>query len=260
MRQRIITGVIAAAIFVPLVLVGGLPFTLLVYLLATVGVFELLKMRKMSLLSFPTFMSILLIWTFLLSQTNASLANTIFNHKVEVVLLAVLLLLTYTVLIKNRFTFDDAGFVILATIYIGMGFYYFIAIREEQLSYVFLALFVTWASDSGAYFIGKSMGKRKLWPDISPNKTIEGSVGGIVCGVIVALLFAFLSPLTESPLHLMVIGLVLSIFGQVGDLVESAFKRHYGVKDSGNILPGHGGVLDRTDSWLFVFPILYFLI
>jgi phosphatidate cytidylyltransferase len=205
-------------------------------------------------------MSILLIWTFLLSQTNASLANTIFNHKVEVVLLAVLLLLTYTVLIKNRFTFDDAGFVILATIYIGMGFYYFIAIREEQLSYVFLALFVTWASDSGAYFIGKSMGKRKLWPDISPNKTIEGSVGGIVCGVIVALLFAFLSPLTESPLHLMVIGLVLSIFGQVGDLVESAFKRHYGVKDSGNILPGHGGVLDRTDSWLFVFPILYFLI
>jgi phosphatidate cytidylyltransferase len=104
------------------------------------------------------------------------------------------------------------------------------------------------------------MGKRKLWPDISPNKTIEGSVGGIVCGVIVALLFAFLSPLTESPLHLMVIGLVLSIFGQVGDLVESAFKRHYGVKDSGNILPGHGGVLDRTDSWLFVFPILYFLI
>ncbi|KAB2494668.1 phosphatidate cytidylyltransferase [Priestia endophytica] len=260
MRQRIITGVIAAAIFVPLVLVGGLPFTLLVYLLATVGVFELLKMRKISLLSFPTFMSILLIWTFLLSQTNASLANTIFNHKVEVVLLAVLLLLTYTVLIKNRFTFDDAGFVILATIYIGMGFYYFIAIREEQLSYVFLALFVTWASDSGAYFIGKSMGKRKLWPDISPNKTIEGSVGGIVCGVIVALLFAFLSPLTESPLHLMVIGLVLSIFGQVGDLVESAFKRHYGVKDSGNILPGHGGVLDRTDSWLFVFPILYFLI
>lgn len=260
MRQRIITGVIAAAIFVPLVLVGGLPFTLLVYLLATVGVFELLKMRKISLLSFPTFMSVLLIWTFLFSETNGSLANTIFNHKVEVVLLAVLLLLTYTVLIKNRFTFDDAGFVILATIYIGMGFYYFIAIREEQLSYVFLALFVTWASDSGAYFIGKSMGKRKLWPDISPNKTIEGSVGGIVCGVIVALLFAFLSPLTESPLHLMVIGLVLSIFGQVGDLVESAFKRHYGVKDSGNILPGHGGVLDRTDSWLFVFPILYFLI
>ncbi|MED3724971.1 phosphatidate cytidylyltransferase [Priestia filamentosa] len=260
MRQRIITGVIAAAIFVPLVLVGGLPFTLLVYLLATVGVFELLKMRKISLLSFPTFMSVLLIWTFLLSEANGSLANTIFNHKVEVVLLAVLLLLTYTVLIKNRFTFDDAGFVLLATIYIGMGFYYFIAIREEQLSYVFLALFVTWASDSGAYFIGKSMGKRKLWPDISPNKTIEGSVGGIVCGVIVALLFAFLSPLTESPLHLMVIGLVLSIFGQVGDLVESAFKRHYGVKDSGNILPGHGGVLDRTDSWLFVFPILYFLI
>lgn len=260
MRQRIITGVIAAAIFVPLVLVGGLPFTLLVYLLATVGVFELLKMRKISLLSFPTFMSVLLIWTFMLSEANGALANTIFNHKVEVVLLAVLLLLTYTVLIKNRFTFDDAGFVLLATIYIGMGFYYFIAIREEQLSYVFLALFVTWASDSGAYFIGKSMGKRKLWPDISPNKTIEGSVGGIVCGVIVALLFAFLSPLTESPLHLMVIGLVLSIFGQVGDLVESAFKRHYGVKDSGNILPGHGGVLDRTDSWLFVFPILYFLI
>lgn len=113
-----------------------------------------------------------------------------------------------------------------------------------------------WATDSGAYFIGKATGKRKLWPEISPNKTVEGSLGGVVCALIVAILFGLFADMNATVLTLMAITVILSIFGQLGDLVQSAFKRHFNVKDSGNILPGHGGILDRFDSLLFVLPLL----
>jgi phosphatidate cytidylyltransferase len=259
MKQRIITAVIAAAVFLPIVFYGGLPFNLLVYLLGTVGVLELLKMKKIELLSIPSFLSILLLWVFLIPRRADSILTMFSNYKVEIALFAVLLLLTYTVLIKNKFTFDDAAFVMLATIYVGMGFYYFIEIRENGLAYVFFALFIIWATDSGAYFIGRAMGKNKLWPEISPNKTVEGSVGGVVCAIVVAVIFQVIAPVEDSMVKLLIVAVVLSVFGQVGDLVESAFKRHYGVKDSGNILPGHGGILDRFDSLLFVWPILHFL-
>ncbi|WP_078413224.1 phosphatidate cytidylyltransferase [Priestia abyssalis] len=259
MKQRIITAVIAAAVFLPIVFYGGLPFTLLVYLLGTVGVLELLRMKKIELFSVPSFLSILLLWVFLIPRRADSVLTIFSNYKVEIALFAVLLLLTYTVLIKNKFTFDDAAFVMLATIYVGMGFYYFIEIRENGLAYVFFALFIIWATDSGAYFIGRAMGKNKLWPEISPNKTVEGSVGGVVCAIVVAAIFQVIAPVEDSIVKLLIIAVVLSVFGQVGDLVESAFKRHYGVKDSGNILPGHGGILDRFDSLLFVWPILHFL-
>ncbi|KGM44787.1 phosphatidate cytidylyltransferase, partial [Neobacillus niacini] len=109
-----------------------------------------------------------------------------------------------------------------------------------------------------AYFVGKATGRTKLWPEISPNKTVEGSLGGVVCALIVAVLFSLLTDINANLLSLLVITAVLSIFGQIGDLVQSAFKRHFGVKDSGNILPGHGGILDRFDSLLFVLPLLHF--
>jgi phosphatidate cytidylyltransferase len=170
----------------------------------------------------------------------------------------VLLLFTYTVLTKNRFTFDDAAFSVLAAVYVGIGFYYFMETRQAGLVYIFYSLFMIWATDSGAYFIGKAMGKRKLWPEISPNKTVEGSIGGIVCAMIIAALFVFLTDFDVSLWSMLGITIILSAFGQLGDLVESALKRHFNVKDSGKILPGHGGVLDRFDSLLFVWPLLHF--
>lgn len=104
------------------------------------------------------------------------------------------------------------------------------------------------------------MGKRKLWPEISPNKTVEGFIGGIVTAVVLSLVFQAVTGFLPSYLLVMFITLLLSIFGQLGDLVESALKRHYHVKDSGSILPGHGGILDRFDSFLFVLPFLYLLL
>ncbi|KOO46584.1 phosphatidate cytidylyltransferase [Priestia koreensis] len=254
MKQRIITAIIAIAIFVPVVYLGGIPFATVIYLAGTVGLYELLRMKKMSIVSVPGLLSFLLLWLLLAPHTWL-----IHAYKMEGIVVAVLLFLTYSVLTKNRFTFDEVGFALLSTVYVGMGFCYMLEIRSGGLVYLLFALFIIWATDSGAYFVGRAVGKKKLWPEISPNKTIEGAVGGVVCALVVAALFFFFAPLDQSLIYLLLIGLVISIFGQIGDLAQSAFKRHYGVKDSGKILPGHGGILDRFDSLLFILPILYFL-
>ncbi|MFD1735849.1 phosphatidate cytidylyltransferase [Bacillus salitolerans] len=259
MMQRILTAILAAAVFLPFVIIGGLPLTLFVYVLATVALFELLRMKQISLQTFPGVLSLLLLWLLLFPGQSIDFLSEVNISKAEVALLALVFLLSYTVITKNKFTFDDAGFVMLSTIYIGIGFYYFIATSDKGLHYLFFAMFVIWATDSGAYFIGRAMGKRKLWPEISPNKTVEGSVGGVICALGVAFIFQAFFPINDSFLKMIVITILLSIFGQMGDLVESALKRHYHVKDSGTILPGHGGILDRFDSLLFVLPIFHFL-
>ena len=125
-----------------------------------------------------------------------------------------------------------------------------------------LPFFIVWATDIGAYLFGRQFGQNKLLPKVSPNKTIEGSVGGILSAIIVALIFGLINHGVYAPHNffwLLICTILFSIFGQFGDLVESAIKRHFGVKDSGNLIPGHGGVLDRCDSWIFVFPIMHFL-
>ncbi|MFN2746258.1 MULTISPECIES: phosphatidate cytidylyltransferase [Bacillus] len=259
MKQRILTGVIAAAIFLPLVIFGELPFTLLVYAMGIIALFELLRMKGMKLLSVPGVISLLLLGVLLYPGRLGGGVNLGIS-KGETVFLAVLLLLAYTVLSKNAFTFDEAGFIALAAVYIGFGFYYFIEIRNIGLSYVFFAIGVVWSTDSGAYFIGKAIGKRKLWPEISPNKTVEGFWGGILTAVVFSSIFQAVTGFPHAYLFVLLLTVLLSIVGQIGDLAESAFKRHYDVKDSGRILPGHGGMLDRFDSFLFVMPVLYFLL
>ena len=124
---------------------------------------------------------------------------------------------------------------------------------------------LTWASDTGAYFVGRAIGRRKLMPSISPGKTIEGSLGGLVTTVLVAWLYAtfVLVPVASLALTaagVVVIGVAVSVAAQVGDLAESMIKREAGVKDSSGFLPGHGGVLDRVDSLLFVLPVAYLLL
>ena len=261
MKQRLITGFVALALFVPFVWYGGKPFLWLVYGLAFVGLYELVRMKQLPLFSVPTFLAAFLLAVVLLPSTVASHEVVEVPHltKAEITFLVVLLLLSYTVLSKNTFTFDDASFLLMATLYVGMGFYYLNETRMEGLKYILYTLFVIWATDTGAYFIGRAIGKRKLWPEISPNKTVEGAVGGVICAVIVALVYNHFSPIADNIGMLVAVTAAVSVFGQIGDLVESAFKRHYGVKDSGNILPGHGGILDRLDSVLFVLPLLHFL-
>ncbi|WP_332648340.1 phosphatidate cytidylyltransferase [Lysinibacillus sp. 54212] len=261
MKQRIITGVVAAALFIPFVIYGKLPFTILVYAIAFVGIYEILRMKGIHIMSVPGVLSLLATATLLMPSEWTEMVQKVTTYsKIELLFIAVILLLVYSVLVKNKFTFDDVAFVILSTLYVGLGFYYLIATREAGLAFVIFALLIVWTTDSGAYFTGRKFGKNKLWPEISPNKTVEGFVGGIVIAVIAAVIMQFIAPFEgKTWLILIVATVVSSIFGQMGDLVESAIKRHYDVKDSGNILPGHGGILDRFDSLLFVLPLLHLL-
>jgi phosphatidate cytidylyltransferase len=265
MKQRILTAIVALIIFVPFVIFGGLPFELLVYIMATIGLIELMRMREIGKYSVSSALGILLLWMLMLPSAGFDFISIpeAFFHKSDVIMLVVLLLLSYTVLVKNRFSFDHAGFILLSTIYVGMGFSFLIETRnyiDDGLATIVYVFLVIWATDTGAYFFGRAFGKKKLWPKISPNKTVEGAIGGVILACIVAIIFHVFSPIQHHSMLVMVLVTVLaSIFGQIGDLVESAFKRHYGVKDSGDILPGHGGILDRFDSMLFVLPVLHFI-
>jgi phosphatidate cytidylyltransferase len=124
-------------------------------------------------------------------------------------------------------------------------------------TYILYLVFVTWAGDTGAFYVGSAAGKRLLCPSISPRKTAEGSVGGLVCSVLASGLARFWFWEGLGTVESVVMGLGLGVMGQVGDLCESMLKRSFGVKDTGTLIPGHGGLLDRVDSLLFTGPVLY---
>jgi phosphatidate cytidylyltransferase len=127
------------------------------------------------------------------------------------------------------------------------------------LGWYLLAQIVTWLTDVGAYLVGRSIGRNKLAPAISPGKTVEGGIGGLILGALASLGCAWAFGLPLHPLVALGVGAVLSAIGQAGDLAESLIKRQAGVKDSGSLIPGHGGVLDRIDSLLVVVTVTYYL-
>lgn len=138
---------------------------------------------------------------------------------------------------------------------------------EYNVAITFLPFILSWITDTGAYFVGCSMGKHKLIPHLSPKKTVEGAVGGIVACVLVSLLYVFILDKIgisifggNDYLKILVVSFVGSVISQLGDFASSAIKREFNVKDFGNILPGHGGVLDRFDSIIFVAPFVYYLL
>lgn len=259
MKQRIITAALALLLFIPLILYGDWPFAILIYLMASIGLWELVRMKSEKTYLFPLFVALILLWILLLPESIGGIFN--WYSKNEVLMIFVLLILSYTVLKKNKFTFDDAGFTILATLYVATGFFYFLETRNGTggLGTTLFVLFIVWATDTGAYFFGRQFGKNKLWPKISPNKTVEGAIGGILSAVIVGVIFHLVHPFDHTLLLVIFVTIIASAFAQIGDLAESALKRYYDVKDSGNILPGHGGILDRFDSMLFVFPLLHLI-
>ncbi len=261
MKQRVITGVIAGIVFILLIFIGNLPFTLAIMALATIALYELLKMKNINIGSLTGIVSFLLLWSILMPNTWIEYGFSSYISRLELFAAFIMLLLALTVITKNQITFEHVGFIIISSLYVGLGFHFIIETRalEQGLVIFFFILLSIWSTDTGAYFTGRALGKRKLWPEISPKKTIEGSIGGIICALVVGLVYSYFVPVTESMATIVTMVIVISIVGQLGDLVESALKRHYGVKDSGTILPGHGGILDRFDSLIFVMPVLSLL-
>ena len=185
--------------------------------------------------------------------------------------LLILLAMTYHLVTYERGR-DQAGTDFAVTLggifYIGWLGAYFISLRNlpEGTWWILVVLPAVWFADSGAYFIGKGIGKHRLSPRLSPKKTWEGYFGGIIVSVILTALLAALwqtraGPESAiTPLRGALVGLVMGIFPTLGDLGESMIKRQVGVKDSGNVLPGHGGAFDRVDSWLWAVVIGFYMV
>jgi len=172
----------------------------------------------------------------------------------------IFLIFIYELYTKSEKPFANIAYILLGMIYIGIPFALlnFIAFDGNNfyVNTVFGMLLLTWANDSGAYIIGSKIGKTPLFPRISPKKTWEGSTGGVVVTFLVAIALSYI--FTErSMTEWMVLGVIVSVFGSIGDLIESMLKRSFNIKDSGNLLPGHGGFLDRFDAFLFLIPFAF---
>lgn len=255
MKTRTITGIVALVLLLPFVWYGSWPLVLGACIMGVIGVSEFFRMKKKRFLSMTGLLtSIITIFIILPKDYFDFLPEDLGIWHLYFVF--GMMLLVMTVLSNNEFTYDDAGGFLLAALYVGNGFHYFIRTAEMGFLTVVFVLFTLWATDIGAYILGVRFGKHKLAPIISPNKSIEGSVGGMVSSIVVAIIYTnFHNPEQFTLAVVIILAILISIVGQLGDLTESAFKRYFGVKDSGKILPGHGGILDRFDSMLFVMPM-----
>lgn len=256
MKQRIITGLIAGVGFIALLLLGGYWFAGLILVLSFVGYDEFLRMNKLKDNKALEWFGYLGVFCLTMQWQYAGMTPE------RLTWIFLFLFMAITVITKNRTTIDQAAMAFLGMVYIGFGFHFMISTRwieEGGLFWTLLVFVCIWTTDSGAYFTGSWLGKTPLWPTISPKKSVEGAVGGVVLSIVAAVIFALIRPELLSLLQAVWIGFLIAAVGQMGDLIQSAYKRVKGIKDTGAILPGHGGVLDRTDSWLIVFPFLQLL-
>lgn len=251
MRERTISAILGFLIFIPLLFKGGVIFAYSMFILGAIGLFELARMRNIKYLNAIGFIATFGLGNVLIPSDYLYSFSEYFNPFM-MFFLSAMALLVLTVYRYRTFNIEDAALVVFGALYIGMGFNNVITMRDMGLDTILFLFFVIWSTDTGAYIFGRLFGKHSLAPHISPNKTIEGAMGGVLSALLVGWLFIkFFQPNLGQTNHAYLLIMTLSMVGQFGDLVESAYKRHFGVKDSGNLLPGHGGVLDRFDSTIF---------
>jgi phosphatidate cytidylyltransferase len=255
LQTRLITGLIAVAIVTAGVFAGGVLFWGGAIVGALIAAWEYGQMMKTG--GYHPAPAIILPFTALL------IADGYFpqyNLLPLILSLAMLGALAWQLFQHSETPTADWAITVAGGLYIGWGMAHVVALREtpQGLYWVWVLLLCTWASDSFAYFTGRAIGKRKLWPRHSPNKTWEGLAGGVVASVAVAAMFAVFGAL--SWLTALLAGLTIPIAGLFGDLSISMMKRDVKVKDSSNLFPGHGGFLDRIDSLLFIAVVVYYLV
>ncbi|MCF7927126.1 MAG: phosphatidate cytidylyltransferase [Candidatus Izimaplasma sp.] len=263
MKQRIITGVILAAVLIPLFYIGGVLLNMLLLLLTIGGSYELYNMfnpeRKLPKITLFIELIIsggvyLTLREFYVNQINS---EWLFLSIVAIIVISALLFIFI-----NEFDDQKYGELFITTLYPSIGFGAIYATAEFGLLIIGFLFLITTVTDIFAYFIGINFGKHRLAIHISPKKSIEGSIGGTVFALIFTSAYILLFDITSigniQLTPIIVIGLVilLSVMGQIGDLIASKFKRASNIKDFSQIFPGHGGIMDRFDSVLFAGLVL----
>ena len=257
LKTRIISAVIGLPLMISTLIIGGKFFYLFVFLLSAVGLYE--YYRAFSNTDYkPTpwiGYSVTIMYYFLISISYNSFITLS-------ILIFIALLLTFLDTIKKGYNILNVAVTVLGVIYVSYLFSNLIFIYNKTSGniLVWLPFLTAWFSDTGAYFVGNIFGKTKLAPNISPNKTVEGSIGGLAFSIIASMLFSkFLLAMTPIK-DAVLLGIIVGVVAQVGDLSASLLKRYCNTKDFSNIIPGHGGILDRFDSALFSFPVAYYYI
>ena len=262
MLTRIITAIVALAAFIPILIFSDTAaFPIAMALLSCIGAVELLRCVGMKKITFT-------LLTALIALAVPVGARWI---KDELLLISVffavffcylIIILASSVFSKGKYDTAEASTTFTMVFYIVASFSSIVLLRDSLYgeSLYLLAFLGPWMSDTMAYFCGRAFGKHKLIPDVSPKKTIEGSIGGIVFtgiafGVYGYILIDGAKSITALAV-LFVMGMVVSVVSQVGDLIASLIKRKYGIKDYGKLFPGHGGVMDRFDSVLITAPVI----
>lgn len=187
-----------------------------------------------------------------------SITNIELNIYFIALIILIFPLIAFAELFRAKKTpFFNMGITFIGIIYIITPFLIINLLRLNQTDYwLVLSIFLlTWTSDTFAYLVGRKIGKHKLFERLSPKKSWEGFIGGFLATIFVGFLIAYLTE--DNMIKFMIYGAIISVFGTLGDLVESMLKRSLKIKDTGNILPGHGGLLDRFDAIIFVIPIIY---
>lgn len=241
-------GAVMIAPFIIFVFLGGIYLKGFVFALSVMAMWEFYRaLKKKEFKPIASIGYILLIIYYLL--------NNNFEIMMYVLVIATFILLIIPV-INLKYTFIDVALTLLGFMYAGMlfSFVYMVNTKMNGQFLVWLIFIGSWLSDTAAFYSGKLFGKNKLCPKVSPKKTIEGSLGGMIgatlfsgfFGIIVSM-YIYIMPIY----HYFLIGALCGIFGQFGDLVASSIKRYVGIKDYSNLIPGHGGILDRFDSILF---------
>ena len=253
MKQRIITGAVFAVALIALILSHEIVFKTGVSLIAALSVYEVLKVTDVLKYKFLTVVSVLF-----------SLVFTCFQLMIFIYFL-IILLFAYFMFNKKQVKFEEISKAFLIAVFVPLLYGHLIAIRDmrEGQLLIWTVFVISLLTDTFAYFTGCFIGKHKLAPVLSPKKTIEGAIGGLLGGVIgmVALcgIFGYFGH-TPNYFNAVIIALMCSVISQFGDLCASAIKRQYGVKDYGNIMPGHGGMMDRFDGVIFTAPAVCYLL
>ncbi|MCL1873701.1 MAG: phosphatidate cytidylyltransferase [Clostridiales bacterium] len=252
MVKRIISGVIGGALLLFFGYCGEVLFAIAVAVTAAVAAYEYAGLIGRQSEGVPIYL--LLASTAVLTLSGNVAGGFLALFAPLLVFLGMMAWAMANSVAWNQFCLYLAG-----CYYIGLGFASMVLLRfQGGFSLLLLLLIIVWGTDIGAYFIGSAFGKRPLAQNISPNKTLEGSIGGLALALLGTLIYSGFA--VDLPWHwwqLLLIALAVSLVGQMGDLLESSLKRWAGVKNSGNILPGHGGILDRFDSMLLAAPLLY---
>lgn len=263
MKTRVISGVLGSLLVATMLILGqffSIIYSILVAVVSTLCVSEVFVAGEI----------IKKIWLYIPSAFFAFACPIIINTHYIMPLTFIYLFVMFVVMVVfcKEVTFDKIAFSILTTLIIvfGLGCAVLLCNRNQNQSlyYIMLSLVIPWLADSGAYFAGNLFGKHKLCPEVSPKKTVEGAIGGLVVGVLGAIVFSLIfdnfvfthgEKTLYFPLIIMaILGVIVSIFG---DLSFSMIKRSCHIKDYGSIIPGHGGILDRCDSLIFTIPFVF---